>query len=268
MCLRIFAAIAASSVLLAVASCGEKPSFQNQTVPTTPSSQSQINGSGDSQADDHKGSVRIPADVNADATAAIPAATPAAVAAAPTPFPVGAGNPSVAPASTPSPVAVVSASPQPIVIPVDCDEHGATQAVLLTSSLTNGGVGGTIQYRIFRTDCEGNVLKLTADKIWFDIDAIVTSFVDINYTLATDAKTDSGIMKDINGSDLFGNTGPNWGHWETQKSVSVTSSTRYVTLSISLPTQHFRPRTGPANMLSTYLKFGDAAAVEKVIPLK
>jgi hypothetical protein len=112
------------------------------------------------------------------------------------------------------------------------------------------------------------VLKLTADKIWFDIDAIVTSFVDINYVLTSDVKVDSGIMKDIRGSDLFGNTGANWGHWETQKSVSVTSSTRYVTLSITLPSQNFRPRTGAANMLPTYLKFGDAAAVEKVVPLK
>lgn len=267
---RSFAALAVlSSALMftavVVSSCGEQPSFQNQTVQDPANQQVKGDGSGDSQVaidvSDHKGSIRVDVDDN------ISYPVPVIVEPSPNSNVVAVASPTVAPSASPTPAVVIN-SPQPIVIPPACDEHGATQAVLLTTTMTNGGMGGTLQYRIFKTDCEGNILKLTADKIWFDIDAVVSSFVDINYTLASDAKTDSGIMNDIIGSDLFGNKGSNWGHWETSKAVTVTSNTRYVTLSITLPSQKFTPRKSPSNMLPTYLKFGDAAAVEKVVPLK
>lgn len=156
-----------------------------------------------------------------------------------------------------------------IVIPPNCDENGATQAQLLTTTLVNDSKNMVIQYKVFRTDCQGNIIPLTADEIWFDINARVPGFQPIQYTLTSGSDVQNGTMTDVVGSDLFGDTGSNYAHWEMDQPVNVSETQgNYVTLSIMLPTYEYVPLVGPSDQLPTYLKFGAAATVEKVVTLE
>jgi hypothetical protein len=154
-----------------------------------------------------------------------------------------------------------------VVIPPNCSATGATQATLVTTQISNNTPGSFIEYKVFRTDCQGNVVPLGPEKISFDLDATVRGLTPIPYALSSNGGVQTGSMNDIVGADLFGNAGPNFAHSETDQLVAIqgTSATTVV-LRVAVPIP-LVPRTGSVNMLATYLRFGDAAPVTKAVQL-
>lgn len=162
-------------------------------------------------------------------------------------------------------------------IPEDCTSSGVTQANLLTKDLTNYAVN-VVDYEIYLTDCDGNLKTLTSDFISFDVDAMAAGIgkgIGIAYEIS-DAKTgaalSSGILSEVSGSDLFGNTGSQYFHYQSSQAVSVTSGSKSFKLRIHLPaaccTKPLATDAAADQLVDSYLKLGKAAPVKKVVLFK
>ena len=193
-------------------------------------------------------------------------ATPAADA-----LPQGGGSPaaSTAPGST-APEgegAPHAATPTP----PNCGANGVTQATLLTSAVQNNTPGNFIDYKLTVTDCTGKQIPFTAATVSFDIGAAIGVEQNLTYTI-TDAgnaaNTMSGTLIDIRGHDLFGNSGSNYYHYETDKAVAFAAQANGIIVRIMLNGMSMVPYgTNSATIMNTYLAFGATAPVTAPVTL-
>ena len=265
-----------------VAGCGQSPSFQDSSGPSpAPVAGSGADASAASGSSDKSSGGGVIGNSGGTASTAPSKQSAAPSASSPS---ISSNNAasnsnsqSSAPAAAPQPKAPVTTSVPAVpavpaapvvVIPPACDPNaGATQAQVKTASITAQKI--TIVYKIFRTTCQGVILPLTADQILFDIDALVNGFLPISYSIVADASTPNsapqvGPMNDIVGSDLFGDQGSNYAHWETNQKISVTSPNQMIELTLST---NF-VKSNHADGMYTYLAFGSAAPVKVVVPLQ
>lgn len=160
-------------------------------------------------------------------------------------------------------------SPSEIVIPRDCGPDGATQARLLTPAMDLATPGAFIQYEVFRTDCQGKVQMLTAEKIWFDLDAYGID-QDVSYIIGPQNQPGAqGILRRLEGTDLFGHSGPMWAHYETDRAITAGGTSSSVLLTIRLGGMAIAPRlqktgrTAGSVSIPSFLRFGRALPVTK-----
>lgn len=144
-----------------------------------------------------------------------------------------------------------------------CNPNGVTQAQVLTSQVENGSVAATIEYEVSLADCTGWGKVLSQAPILFDVNAIL-EWKDLTYEMIDSGQTYGDILTLIRGSDLFGNVGSGWAHWQTA-SVKYSSSAKKVRLIVHLNGVKLSPLGGGTQVGSmyydTYLKFGDADPV-------
>jgi len=201
-------------------------------------------------------------------------ATPApATAPAPTAnaLPQGGGTPagSDPPAAT-SPGAEGAphaASPTP----PNCGANGVTKATLLTSTVQNNTPGNYIEYKLTVTDCMGKQIPFTAATVSFDIGAAIGMQQNLAYTI-TDAgnaaNTMTGTLINIPGHDLFGNSGSNYYHYQTDKPVAFAAQANAIIVRVKLNGMSMVPYgTNSAAIMNTYLAFGATAPVTAPVTL-
>ncbi len=149
-----------------------------------------------------------------------------------------------------------------------CTEAGVTQAKILTSSVKNGQSNNYIDYEIAHSDCEGFALVLDKGSILFDVNAYVTQALSLDYSIDDGTNTYSGTMAPVKGKDMFGNVSSNYFYFSTQN-VNFSSNTKKLKLRIFLKGQIFSKNSDGAaaseEKIETYLAFGTAAPVEKVV---
>ncbi|MEN9834270.1 MAG: hypothetical protein RL011_463, partial [Pseudomonadota bacterium] len=151
---------------------------------------------------------------------------------------------------------------------------GTTKAELLTPTLMNGTQGNYLEYEIALMDCDGKVRPLSANRILFDVDARFTGpHVNdpLGYTVSVGDETINGELKNIQGSDLFGRSGANLFHYATEKKIEFGTKTNSLRLRIDLAGHQMKSTTEGAsspNEVATYLRFGDARAVEQPVKLQ
>ncbi len=155
-----------------------------------------------------------------------------------------------------------------------CGPAGTTKAELITPTLANGVPGNYLAYEISIADCEGKVRPLEANRILFDVDARFTG-ANVNaalvYTVNVGEKSFEGELRNIQGSDLFGRTGANLFHYATEKKIELAPKTSSLRLRIDLAGHQMKSTTeGTASpdQMATYLRFGDARAVQQMVRLQ
>ncbi len=162
-------------------------------------------------------------------------------------------------------------------IPTDCTSTGVTQANLLTKDLTNYATN-VVEYEVYLTDCDGKIKTLNSEFMSFDVNATAAGIgkgIGLSYEIS-DSKSGgslaNGTLAEINGTDLFGNAGSQYYHYQTEQPVKVTSGSQSFKLRITLPAACCtRPETGdPAGdqLIDSFLKLGKAAPVKKVVHFK
>jgi len=182
--------------------------------------------------------------------------------------PVSPGTP--IPSGTIEPQTVLPTSP----VPGKCTDAGTTVAKLLTTSgITNGASNQFLEYELSMEDCEGVVTPITARVILFDLDAESESPRPLPYQVKSQdgLMLSSGVLQTINGSDLFGVIGLNRFHHRTNNNIDVPSAHRKIKLSIDLSNTVHQPMgsgdtVSPQALISTFLRFGDAAPVKMPVP--
>ncbi len=162
-------------------------------------------------------------------------------------------------------------SPPVVPQPGKCTDAGKTIAKLLTTTgITNGAANQLLEYELSMEDCEGVVTPITARVILFDLDAESDSPKALQYQVKSQDGSilSSGTLLAINGSDLFGVLGPDRFHHRTNSNIDVPSAHRKVRLTIDLSYAEHHPigsggiASGPQSLISTFLRFGDAAPVK------
>ena len=116
-----------------------------------------------------------------------------------------------------------------------------------------------------------------ANKLLFDIDAVVQGRAGVTYTsivlpytvtVTGDQTTTSGTLIHQGGSDLFGHTGSNYGYYETDKQIQFGAQSRQATITLNLaqvellsPDGATAP-TGSTMVINSYFKFGSTDPVK------
>ncbi len=149
--------------------------------------------------------------------------------------------------------------------PPGCTDSGITHVELLTPVLDLANPNRFVDYRISRTDCQGQAKQFAAERIWFDMDVYGLNH-DLQY-----AVLENGValmpkrLQQVNGSDLFGHTGPEWGHFETDEAFSLHSHQSAIHLRVFLGNGALIPRLAGPNAdynaripTPTFLRFGNA----------
>ena len=161
-------------------------------------------------------------------------------------------------------------------VPKTCAAAGATQAELVSKTIANGTAGSFVEYRVFRTDCQGALMALGEGALSFDFDAHATAQEPaLPFTVTIGGATLRGQMNHLVGSDLFGHVGNTWGHYETDRRLELKDATSF-RLRIELLGRAFRepatkgaPAGAPTPLLlamPTYLRFADAVTIQRVVP--
>lgn len=162
-------------------------------------------------------------------------------------------------------------SPPVVPQPGKCTDAGKTIAKLITTSgITNGAPNQLLEYELSMEDCEGVVTPISARVILFDLDAESEAPKPLPYQVKSQdgLVLSSGTLLSINGSDLFGVLGPNRYHHRTNSNIDVPASHRKIRLIIDLSNTENLPMgsagigAGPQYLISTFLRFGDAAPVK------
>lgn len=161
-------------------------------------------------------------------------------------------------------------------IPAKCDASGITRAALLTPSVANSTVNNSIDYEIAIADCKGTLKVFSAQSIQFDFDASfgqLGSGFTFPYTITSGADTITGVLTEVAGTDLFGNTGPTYYHYQTDKQVTTSTTSQTVRISIGLRgvtvTSKIPVIPVPKEFtVKTYLRFGTAAPVAKDVTFR
>ena len=175
----------------------------------------------------------------------------------------------------PQPQAPVQVAPANTAPELSCGAAGLTRALLLTPTVQNAKPGNYLEYQLSVNDCNGNPLPLTADKILFDINVNINGSgakAPLYYTVKANDNAVSGILQNVKGSDLFGRTGANFFHFETDKPVILATKENAVILHIELGGQLMVPLPDASgnvspNQLTTYLRFGNASPVHQIVTL-
>ncbi|MBM4250709.1 MAG: hypothetical protein FJ146_01930 [Deltaproteobacteria bacterium] len=155
-----------------------------------------------------------------------------------------------------------------------CGPAGTTKAELLTPTLANGSPGNYLEYEIALVDCEGKARPLTANRILFDVDARFSGprvNAPLSYSVSLGSETVSGELTNIQGSDLFGRSGANLFHYATENKIDFGTKFNSLRLRIDLAGHQLKSTTGGTagpNDVATYLRFGDARAVEQLVRLQ
>lgn len=158
----------------------------------------------------------------------------------------------------------------------DCVGHpqDRTQVRLLTDTVKNNAANQLLRYELWLVDCHGNPKPIPKAPLLFDINAQATfdlnaqklSFVIQN---AQGTSVTNGKMNLIRGSDLFGVQGDNYFHWRIDAfSFDNADKKLYLNVDVSnLGWQPFNPqeRIGGTYTFATYLRIGDADAVEQPV---
>ena len=152
-----------------------------------------------------------------------------------------------------------------------CENNAATQVTLLTNTVQNGVAGNFVEYKMSVTDCDGKQIPFTASAVSFDLASYVGAQANLTYVI-TDAGDSShtvrGTLNNLQGNDLFGNSGPNYYHYETDQPVSFAAQANAIIVHIDLMGISMTPygTSSPLEM-NTYLKFGNAAPVKAPVQL-
>jgi hypothetical protein len=157
-----------------------------------------------------------------------------------------------------------------------CDAaYGKTQARLLTSTVANGKQGNFIEYELSLTDCDDKVRSFNANTVLFDMLALTSlsgSKKSLPFTISANGEKITGQLREVQGEDLFGNTGPQYFHHRSDETIKFTTQVNSVRLKIQLlglsATSIDSQTSGPGFSsqpvtLPTYLGFGKAAVVRK-----
>lgn len=152
-----------------------------------------------------------------------------------------------------------------------CDADAETVAELLTPEVKNGDDDNKIEYRISVTNCDGEKIKLEAKKILFDVEGIsdkAKSEEALDFVAEAGETRLEGSLEKIRGEDLFGNTGDNYYHNATDKTLTLPEGTTEILFTIMLGGASHKPlqQNGEGsedNLLPTYLAFGEAKVVRK-----
>ena len=190
----------------------------------------------------------------------------------------GEGNraaPAATPTPTPLPTVTMTPVPTATMTPSPCVGDGLTQAKLLTTSIVGQAAAQYLDYDVQLTDCNGNPKALSNAVLSFDLNAVTDSgFAALPYELSVSTNASNKIsdkLQGIPGSDLFGKTGSNYAHWQTQ-SISFVPQSATIRLRIDVSNRLILPigsssstkLTAPVSIPS-YLKLGDAAPVQQNI---
>jgi hypothetical protein len=146
-----------------------------------------------------------------------------------------------------------------------------TKATLLTSTVQNNTPGNYIEYKLTVTDCMGKQIPFTAATVSFDIGAAIGMQQNLAYTI-TDAgnaaNTMTGTLINIPGHDLFGNSGSNYYHYQTDKPVAFAAQANAIIVRVKLNGMSMVPYgTNSAAIMNTYLAFGATAPVTAPVTL-
>lgn len=184
------------------------------------------------------------------------------------------GDGANAPVPSPTPLPPV---PTPIPTPSPCVGDGVTVARLLTTEIKVNSANQYLDYEIQLTDCDGKPKALNNQPLKFDFDAITNSTTN---PLAYELSVSDGSVGKINstlqaiqGSDLFGKSGPKYAHWQTQ-SISFAATAIVIKLRLDLSQRSILPNNSTGKTLTapvsipTYLQLGNATPVQQNITVK
>lgn len=150
-----------------------------------------------------------------------------------------------------------------------CDKDIETLAELITPEVKNGDPNNQLEYNLSVVNCDKEKVGLQSSHIQFDIDGVTDRAGDgepYPYIVTSGDLKIEGEIEEVQGSDLFGNTGENYYHNRTDKSLTLPEGTLVIKLTIKLEGSSFKPREGEAsadNLLPTFLQFGEAKTVRK-----
>ncbi|MEY4632036.1 MAG: hypothetical protein RIQ81_2156 [Pseudomonadota bacterium] len=176
-------------------------------------------------------------------------------------------NPGTLSGTQPTPIPTPS---QPV--PPSCKPGTTiTEVKALTRLVDQSQSRRTISYEITLVDCPGTTPSTVADVILFDVDAYTSDTLSagapLPHTFAaiSDGQRQSGTLRPISGSDLFGNQG-NFFHHRSDTPITVTAKTRKAQVDIDFSNAYVEyPREGrlaPVMKVKTYFKFGKAPPVQ------
>jgi hypothetical protein len=153
----------------------------------------------------------------------------------------------------------------------ECTAAGTTKAELLTQTVDNGTPGNFVEYKLTVTDCSGKQIPFNAGTVSFDLGSYVGAQSSLNYVIsdASDqSHSISGIFNNLQGHDLFGNAGPNYYHYETDKPVNFAAAANAIIVHVDLAGMSMTPygSNDPLTM-NTYLAFGTTAPVKAPVRL-
>ena len=161
-----------------------------------------------------------------------------------------------------------------ITIPTDCtNAGGATQAVLLTPTITNGDPNNLLKYQLFITDCNGQHLAFTNDKISFWCDGNFNGNFNtpgggaapppFTYTVTDGTNQITGNLPfvQLNAGNYSGNYVN-----QTDQPVTFAATANSIQLTIYEHGLSVTPRQG-SNQLHCSLVFGNTAAAVNTVQL-
>ncbi|SME96616.1 hypothetical protein [Pseudobacteriovorax antillogorgiicola] len=155
--------------------------------------------------------------------------------------------------------------------PCTDDQPPLTQADLLTDQVINGAENQSIVYELFVTDCQGTPIGIQGS-VAFDAFARLSPFgAAIGYLVQegeSKLEIDQGQLEIAVGKDLFGNTGDEYGYYQTND-LELSTSVRTVILVLDVSGLSFRPVESQENLeaydIPTYLSIGDSMPIEKTV---
>ena len=157
-------------------------------------------------------------------------------------------------------------NPTPTPPPEQCQaEQTQTSARLETTAIDNGGSNVVLVYKVQVADCQ----TLDVVELGWDLMAEIIKPEDRPSNADYQASyiiTEIGIegqLVTVEGTDLFGNTGPTFFHTKTDQSFTIPENQKELTLEIRLPDGYFYENlAGELTFVAdTYLKLGSLEPV-------
>ena len=144
-----------------------------------------------------------------------------------------------------------------------------------------------IVYNMTLEDCPGAVPTAKAERIEFDLDAVVADYangqvlstrnspIPFKILIENSSQPVTGNLAQISGSDLFGKTGEGYGHYASNNVVAFSAAQRKAKVEVNLSNLRVRGATGSSAgqsfttlQVNTYFKFGNVEAVTIPITFK
>lgn len=183
----------------------------------------------------------------------------------PTPLP---GRDDLLPTPLPTVVPTPTQDPTPSP-PIDNCQPGTTvtQVKNLTGTLDQRQTPRKLVYELSLYDCPGTIPQTVVQSIFFDTDAHTAAGLGrLPFAVRSNGSFESfGSLNPVQGSDLFGKTGPNYWHHRSDQTISITAANRIVIVEIDVSNLIIiAPMFGqaaPIMTIPTYFKFGPAQPV-------